>query len=216
MIRLVIADDQDLIRGGLQAILQAEPDLEIVGEAEDGLSAARVAIEHHADVVLMDIEMPRSNGILGVRELALARPQARVIMLTTFDLDEYIFAALRAGASGFLLKTTPPTQLASAIRSVHGGELLFAPEVTSRLVETYVRRPPRPIGVPMELASLTDREVEVFRGLARGLSNVEIAQQIFMGEATVKTHVTHILAKLGLRDRVQAVILAYECGFAGA
>lgn len=214
-IRLVIADDEVLIRRGLVVILQAEPDLLVVGEASDGRSAARIAARESADIVLMDVQMPGSDGIDGVRELAAARPEARAVMLTTFDLDEYIFAALQAGASGFLLKTTPPQELAEAIRDTHRGGLLFAPTVTRRLVEAYVRRPPAVQGVPAALTSLTDRELEVFRCLARGLSNADIASELYMGEATVKTHVTHILAKLSLRGRVQAVVLAYECGLAG-
>jgi DNA-binding NarL/FixJ family response regulator len=215
VIRVVIADDQDLIRGGLAAILAAEPDVEIVGEASDGAQAARVAASVAADIVLMDVQMPGSDGIEGVRMLASARPEARALMLTTFDLDEYIFAALGAGASGFLLKTTPPAELAAAIRASNSGEMLFAPTVTRRLVEAYVRRRPASAGVPAELAGLTVRELEVFRAVARGRSNAEIGAELFMGEATVKTHVTRILAKLALRDRVQAVVLAYECGLAG-
>ncbi|MGO4690571.1 response regulator [Glaciibacter sp. 2TAF33] len=215
MIRVVIADDQDLVRGGLAAILAVEPDLAIVGEASEGAQAARVAASVAADIVLMDVQMPGSDGIEGVRMLASVRPQARALMLTTFDLDEYIFAALRAGASGFLLKTTPPAELAAAIRASHSGELLFAPSVTRRLVEAYVRRRPVSAGVPAELAGLTARELEVFGAVARGWSNAEIGAELFMGEATVKTHVTRILAKLALRDRVQAVVLAYECGLAG-
>lgn len=215
MIRVVIADDQDLIRGGLRAILSAEPDIKIVGEAEHGLAAARVAASECADIVLMDVQMPGSDGIAGIEALARTRPQARALMLTTFDLDEYIFAALHAGASGFLLKTTPAAELAAAIRACHGGEMLFAPSVTQRLAEVYVRRRPPSCGVPAELDGLTERELDVFRAVARGLSNAEIAAQLFLGEATVKSHITHILAKLGLRDRVQAVVLAYECGLAG-
>ncbi len=215
MIRVVIADDQDLIRGGLKAILAAEPDLTVVAEAASGAAAARLAAAERADIVLMDVQMPDSNGIEGVQMLGRLRPEARALMLTTFDLDEYLLAALQAGASGFLLKTTPPAELASAIRASHSGELLFAPSVTRRLVEAFVRRRPVTGQVPAELASLTDRELEVFRAMARGLSNAEIAAGLFMGEATVKSHVTRILAKLALRDRVQAVILAYECGLAG-
>ncbi|WP_232819200.1 response regulator transcription factor [Homoserinimonas sp. OAct 916] len=215
MIRVVIADDHDLIRGGLKAILDAESDLEVVGEAADGAAAARVAASEQADIVLMDVQMPGADGIEGVRLLGRSRPDARALMLTTFDLDEYIFQALQAGASGFLLKTTPPAELAAAIRASHSGELLFAPSVTRRLVEAYVRRPPVGDGVPPQLAELTERELEVFRVMARGLSNAEIGRDLFLGEATVKTHVTHILAKLRLRDRVQAVVLAYECGLAG-
>jgi DNA-binding NarL/FixJ family response regulator len=214
-IRVLIADDQHLIRSGLRSILEAEPDLSIVGEAEDGFSAAREAVALNADVVLMDVQMPGTDGIEGVRLLLAARPQARALMLTMYDLDEYVVQALRAGASGFLLKTTPPAQLAAAIRMCHAGEQLFAPSVTRRLIDAYVRRPPVVSGVPQELLSLTTRELEVYRALASGLSNAEIGRRLYLGEATVKSHITRILAKLGLRDRVQAVVLAYECGLAG-
>lgn len=212
MIRVVIADDQDLIRAGLRAILEAEDDIEVVAEAGSGAAAARAAAEHRADIVLMDVQMPGTDGIAGTEAVLRARPRARVLVLTMFDLDEYVFGALRAGASGFLLKTTPPAELAAGIRACHRGDLLFAPTVTRRLVETYVRRPPPTGDVPARLAGLTDREVDVLRALARGLSNAEIAAELYLGEATVKTHVTRILAKLGLRDRVQAVVVAYECG----
>ncbi len=215
MIRVVVADDQDLIRAGIAGILSAATDIDVVGEAADGQEAARVAREQSADVVLMDVQMPGADGIAGISAVAAARPEARVLMLTTFDLDEYVFGALRAGASGFLLKTTPPDQLLAAIRAAHGGDMLFAPTVTRRLVEAYVRRPPSSAGVPQVLSALTERELEVFRSLAKGLSNAEIGAELYLGEATVKTHVTRILAKLGLRDRVQAVVLAYECGLAG-
>lgn len=211
-VRVVLADDQDLIRGGLRAILDAAADIEVVAEVASGRAAATAAAQHLADVVLMDVQMPGSDGIEGTRLVLQARPQTRVLVLTMFDLDEYVFAALRAGASGFLLKTTPPGELAAAIRACHSGELLFAPTVTRRLVETYVRRPPTTDALPAQLAALTDREVDVLRELARGLSNAEIARSLFLGETTVKTHVTRILAKLGLRDRVQAVVLAYESG----
>jgi DNA-binding NarL/FixJ family response regulator len=214
-IRVVVADDQDLIRAGLAAIIDAEPDLKVVGEAAGGAAAAAVARAEEADVVLMDVQMPGSDGITGVSAVAGARPQAKVVMLTMFDLDEYVFGALRAGASGFLLKTTPPHELNAAIRAVHRGDLLFAPTVTRRLVESYVSTRPAPQGVPEVLARLTGRELDVFKVMARGLSNAEIARALYLGEATVKTHVTRILAKLGLRDRVHAVVLAYECGIAG-
>lgn len=215
MIAVVLADDQALIRGGLRAILDAEPDIAVVAEAADGRQAARAAREHAADVVLMDIEMPVTSGIDGIGLTAAARPEARVLVLTTFDLDEYVFAALKAGASGFLLKTTPPAELAEAIRVCHSGQLLFAPEVTRRLVDSYVRRRPGGSGVPEPLRCLTPRELEVFLSLAKGRSNAEIGAELYLGEATVKTHVTRILAKLGLRDRIQAVVLAYECGAVG-
>lgn len=211
-VRVVLADDQDLIRGGLRAILDAADDIEVVAEAPSGRAAAIAAAQHRADVVLMDVQMPGSDGIEGTRLVLQARPQCRVLVLTMFDLDEYVFAALRAGASGFLLKTTPPGELSAAIRACQSGELLFAPTVTRRLVETYVRRPPATGARPARLSGLTERELEVLRELARGLSNAEIGRALFLGETTVKTHVTRILGKLGLRDRVQAVVLAYECG----
>ena len=214
VIRVVIADDQDLIRAGLRAILLPEPDLEVVGEASDGAAAARVAREVSADVVLMDVQMPGTDGVAGTAQVNALRPETRVLMLTMFDLDEYVFGALRAGASGFLLKTTPPDELAEAIRAVYDDNMLFAPTITRRLVEAYVRRPPHSSGRPLALSDLTDRELDVFRSMAKGLSNAEIGSELYLGEATVKTHVTRILAKLGLRDRVQAVVLAYECGLA--
>ena len=212
-IRLVIADDHALVRSGLSVILNAEPDLEVVGDAADGPASARLAASFAADVVLMDIEMPGGNGILGTELVLRRRPSARVIVLTTFDLDDYVFGALRAGASAFLLKTAPPAEIADAIRSVHNGDMLFAPTVTRRLVETYVQRSPANAGNLGRVRDLTGREQEVLRAVARGLSNVEIGRELFLGEATVKTHVTRILAKLGLRDRVQAVVAAYESGF---
>ncbi len=214
-IRVVVADDQELIRAGLVAILGAEPDLEVVGEAGDGAEAAAVARAGEADVVLMDVQMPGTDGIAGVRAVTGGRPQAKVVMLTMFDLDEYVFGALRAGASGFLLKTTPPQELTAAIRATHRGDLLFAPTITRRLVASYVSRTPSTRGVPAALASLTSRELDVFKEMAKGSSNAEIGAALYLGEATVKTHVTRILAKCGLRDRVHAVVLAYECGIAG-
>jgi DNA-binding NarL/FixJ family response regulator len=211
-IRVVVADDQDLVRGGLCAILGTVDDIEVVAEAASGAAAATAAAVHLADVVLMDVQMPGSDGIQGTQAVLRARPQCRVLVLTMFDLDEYVFGALRAGASGFLLKTTSPEALATAIRACAAGEQLFSPTVVRRLVAAYVRRPPPTDGVPPQLTGLTDRELDVLRALARGLSNAEIAGSLYLGETTVKTHVTRILAKLGLRDRVQAVVLAYECG----
>ena len=211
-VRVVLADDQALVRGGLRAILDAEEGIEVVAEAADGGAAARAAVAERADVVLMDVQMPGVDGLEGTRRVVDSRPECRVLMLTTFDLDEYVFAALRAGASGFLLKSSDPAELADAVRACCSGELLFSPTVTRRLVEAYVSRPPTVEGVPAPLRSLTARELDVLRAIARGLSNAEIAGELFLGEATVRTHVTRILAKLNLRDRVQAVVLAYESG----
>ena len=210
-VRTVVADDQDLIRAGIAAVLESADGIEVVGEAADGRTAAALAREQAADVVLMDVQMPGVDGIAGIEAVTRARPEARVLMLTMFDLDEYVFGALRGGASGFLLKTTPPDQLAAAIHAVHRGDLLFSPTVTRRLVETYVRRPPAG-AVADVLSVLTPRETDVLRAMARGLSNAEIGRELYLGEATVKTHVTRVLGKLGLRDRVQAVVLAYESG----
>lgn len=212
MIRVVIADDQELIRAGIRAILEGEADVEIVGEAGDGREAAAVARARAADVVLMDVQMPGHSGVEGVALVAQARPDARVLMLTMFDLDEYVYDALRAGASGFLLKSAAPADLVEGVRTADRGGVLLAPEITRRLVEAHLRRRPVVNGVPEEVAALTDRELDVMRAVARGLSNAEIAGELHLGEATVKTHVTRILGKLGLRDRIQAVVLAYECG----
>lgn len=212
MIRVAVVDDQDLIRHGLRTVLAAEDDIEIVGESADGSGAERMATARLADVILMDIEMPGLDGLEATREVIAARPETRVLVLTMFDLDEYVFGALKAGASGFLLKTTPPDELADAVRACYSGELLFAPEVTRRLVSTFVRRPPRSAELPSELDDLTPREIDVLRSIAGGLSNAEVAEALHLSVATVKTHVTRVLAKLELRDRVQAVVLAYECG----
>lgn len=216
MIRLVLADDQSLLRAGLRAVLGAEDDLTVVGEASDGAEAARAAQALDADVVLMDVQMPGVDGIEGVRAIAEAGLAARVLMLTMFDLDEYVYGALRAGASGFLLKSAQPEEIVEAVRAVHEGALLFSPTVTRRLVESYVRTPPRVDGVPPALRSLTQRELDVVRTIARGLSNAEIGAELYLSEPTVKAHVSHILTKLGLRDRVQVVVLAYESGFVAA
>lgn len=215
MIRIVLADDQALLRAGLRAVLGAEEDLAVVGEASDGDQAARMATTLDADVVLMDVQMPGVDGIEGVRRIA-ASCDARVVMLTMFDLDEYVYGALRAGASGFLLKSAQPEEIVRTVRDVHQGALLFSPTVTQRLVETYVRTPPPIEGVPAALATLTERELQVVAGIARGLSNAELGAELFLGEATVKSHVSRILAKLDLRDRVQIVVLAYESGFVTA
>lgn len=212
MIRVLVTDDEPLVRAGLRSILGAAVGLDVVGEAGDGREAADLAADLAADVVLMDVQMPGTDGVEGVRLTTAARPEARVLMLTLFDLDEHVYGALAAGASGYLLKSTPPDTLVEAVRAVHAGELLFAPSVTRRLVETYVRRTPRSPD-RQRLETLTDRELEVFGLVARGLSNAEIAAELFLGQTTVKTHVARILTKLGLRDRVQAVVLAYESGF---
>ena len=214
-IRVVIADDQDLIRAGLRAIVEADAGLVVVGEASDGAEAARLTRELEADVVLMDVQMPGTDGLAGITAVAAARPQAKVVMLTMYDVDDYVATALRAGARGFLLKTTPPEELTAAIRKAHAGQRVFAPSVTDRLVHSFVRHPVASDGVPAVLQGLTDRELEVFDSIARGRSNAETSADLFLSEATVKTYVTRILAKLGLRDRVQVVLLAYECGRVG-
>jgi DNA-binding NarL/FixJ family response regulator len=210
-IRVLIADDQSLVRAGFRLVLENHPDIEVVGEASNGREAVYSAGRLSPDVVLMDIRMPELDGIGATREIT-ARDQARVLVLTTYDLDEYVYDALQAGASGFLLKDTPPEQLADGIRAVAGGEALLAPTVTRRLIEEFTRVGRGPRERPPELDELTPREVEVLTLLARGLSNAEIAAELVLGETTVKTHVTHVLGKLGLRDRVQAVVLAYESG----
>ena len=214
-IRVLIADDQALVRAGFRMILDAEDDLEIVGEAADGAEAVERALELQPDVVLMDIRMPELDGIEATRRIAGGEDDTdpiRVLMLTTFDLNEYVYEALRAGAAGFLLKDAPPEQLVDAIRVVASGEALLAPSITRRVIEEFVRRPPPTEGLPEQVADLTAREVEVLRLIARGRSNAEIATELFLGETTVKTHVARILQKLGVRDRVQAVVLAYETG----
>jgi DNA-binding NarL/FixJ family response regulator len=210
---VLIADDHALMRAAFRMILAAEPDLEVVGEAADGREAVAEAARLRPDVVLMDVRMPEMDGIQATRRLLDGNDHTKVLMLTTFDLDEYVYEALRAGASGFLVKDVPPEQLVAGIRSVASGESLLAPLVTRRLIQEFVRRPPDAIrSPPQELASLTAREVEVLRMMAHGRSNAEIATEVFVSETTVKTHVAHVLAKLGVRDRVQAVVFAYESG----
>ncbi|MEU5724087.1 response regulator transcription factor [Micromonospora sp. NPDC047738] len=211
-VRVVIADDQDLIRAGLTMIIDARPDLTVVGEAADGVEAVAVVNRTRPDVVLMDVRMPRQDGIAATRELVAAGNPARVVMLTTFDLDEHVYAALRAGASAFLLKDTRPADLAEAVRVVARGEALLAPTVTRRLLDRFADRLPGPAATPARLAALTAREVEVLTLTARALSNAEIAERLFLSTATVKTHVSAILTKLGLRDRIQAVVFAYDVG----
>jgi DNA-binding NarL/FixJ family response regulator len=210
---VLIADDQALMRAGFRMILEAEPDLEVVGEATTGHEAVAEAGRLRPDVVLMDVRMPEMDGIEATRRLLDGNGDTKVVMLTTFDMDEYVYEALRAGASGFLVKDVPPEQLIAGIRSVASGDALLAPSVTQRLIQEFVRRPPDGIRTPSpELSRLTAREVEVLRMMARGLSNGEIATELFVSEATVKTHVAHLLSKLGVRDRVQAVVFAYESG----
>ena len=213
MIKVVIADDHALLRDGLRGMLDAQADMEVVGEAQDGVEAVDAAVALRPDVVVMDIRMPRLDGIEATRRIAAQGDRApRVLVLTTFDLDEYVFEALRAGAGGFMLKDASPGQLAEAVRTVAASEALLAPALTKRLIERYVNRPPADAVRRERFAELSDRELEVLRLLTRGLSNVEIGQRLFLSEATVKTHVTRVLGKLGVRDRVQAVVLAYESG----
>jgi DNA-binding NarL/FixJ family response regulator len=212
-IRVLLADDQTLVRGGFRMILRAEPDIDVVGEASDGAEAIELARELEPDIVLMDVRMPNVDGIEATRRIVDGSERApRVLVLTTFDLDEYVYEALRAGASGFLLKDAPEEQLVSGIKIVAGGASLFAPTVTRRLIERFADS--APTAPPPALAELTPRELEVLRLVARGLSNAEIAAELVLSEHTVKTHVAHILDKLDLRDRVQAVVLAYESGIA--
>jgi DNA-binding NarL/FixJ family response regulator/class 3 adenylate cyclase len=214
VVRVLIADDQVLVRTGFRMILEAEPDLEVVGEASDGREAVDQARRLAPDVVLMDVRMPEVDGIEATRQLLDGdNTPTKVVMLTTFDMDEYVYEALRAGASGFLLKDVPPEQLIAGIRAVASGDALLAPSVTRRVIEEFVRRPPDSARTPPpKLAELTARELEVLKLIARGLSNGEIAKELFVSVTTVKTHVAHVLMKLQLRDRVQAVVLAYESG----
>ncbi|GAA4445930.1 response regulator [Phytohabitans houttuyneae] len=210
MIRVALADDQAMIRAGLRMVLETEPDLQVVAEAADGADALAVTRRLQPDVVLLDIAMPRLDGLAAARRIAALPAPPRIIMLTTFDSDENLYAALRAGASGFLLKVSPPEQLVAAIRVVAGGAALLDPAVTTRVIAAFAHQPaPQP---PPELGQLTPRELDVLRLLARGLSNSEIADRLTLGEATVKTHVARVLMKLALRDRVQAVVYAYENG----
>jgi DNA-binding NarL/FixJ family response regulator len=211
---VLIVDDQALVRAGFRMILEAEHDIEVVGEAADGREAVEEARRLRPDVVLMDVRMPDVDGIEATRRLlGDSESEAKVVMLTTFDMDEYVYDALRAGASGFLLKDVPPEQLVAGIQAVASGDALLAPSVTRRVIEEFVRRPPASVRtLPPRLGELTARELEVLKLIARGLSNAEIATELFVSETTVKTHVAHVLMKLDLRDRVQAVVLAYESG----
>ncbi|WP_029145393.1 response regulator [Microbacterium luticocti] len=211
-IRVLIVDDQQLIRVGFRLILEAEPDIVVVGEAADGEEAVQACAQAQFDVVLMDIRMPRLDGIEATRRIVAARAQTRVLVLTTFDLDEYAFGALDAGASGFLLKDAPRHDLVAAVRAVHRGDAILAPRATRLLIDAYATVPAQRAGdLPAEL---TDRERDVFEAIGRGLSNAEIAAELFLSESTVKTHVGRVLAKLGARDRVHLVILAHRLGLA--
>ncbi len=212
--RVLVADDQSMVRAGFRMLLADEEDIEVVAEAANGLEAVEKAARFEPTVILMDIRMPELDGLEATRRILAADRGARVLILTTFDLDEYVYEALRAGASGFVLKDDSPEQLIAAIRTVASGDALLSPTVTRRVIRRFAAlQPPTP---PKELDELSEREREVFRLVARGLSNAEIGQELFIGETTVKTHVTHILAKLGLRDRVQAVVLAYRTGLVDA
>jgi len=209
-IRVLVADDQSMVRAGFRMLLSREADIEVVAEAENGAEAVDKATRFHPNVILMDIRMPELDGLEATRRILAADPNARILVLTTFDLDEYIYEALQAGASGFVLKDDPPEQLLAAIRTVSAGEALLSPAVTKRVIREFTRlpRPEEPEG----LDRLTEREREVLALIAEGRSNAEIGERLFIGETTVKTHVTHVLQKLGLRDRVQAVVLAYQAG----
>ncbi len=211
LIAVLIADDQALMRSGFRMILDAEPDIEVVGEGIDGADAVRGFERLHPDVVVMDVRMPTMDGIEATRRITELDPGAKILMLTTFDLDEYVYEALRAGASGFLLKDRPPEELIEAVRVIAGGDALLAPTVTRRLIEAFASRP-EAVVPPAALDELTDRERQVLVLMARGRSNAEIAHELFVAETTVKTHVGRVLHKLGLRDRAQAVVLAYESG----
>jgi DNA-binding NarL/FixJ family response regulator len=215
-LRVLIADDQRLVSAGFRLILEAEDDIEVVGEAEDGHAAVRLTRELRPDVVLMDIRMPGLDGLEAARRVLADAPggAVHVLMLTTFDLNEYVYEALRIGASGFLLKDVPAEQLVAGIRTVAGGDALLAPSITRRLIEQFTARGPAEPEPPPGFDELTPREVEVFKLMAGGLANSEIAGRLFVGETTVKTHVARVLMKLGLRDRIQAVVLAYESGIA--
>lgn len=210
MIEVLVADDQAMVRSGLRLILEAESDIVVSGEAQNGEEAVRLARRDHPDVVLMDVRMPVMDGLEATRQITESSPDTRVIVLTTFNIDDYVYGALRAGASGFLLKDAGGDELIDAIRVVASGEALIAPSVTKRLIAEFAKRPEAPEIRGLE--ELTEREIEVLAQVARGLSNAEIAEELFVSETTVKTHVSHILTKLHLRDRVQAVVAAYESG----
>jgi DNA-binding NarL/FixJ family response regulator len=215
MIRVVVADDQALLRGSFQALIDAQPDLSVVGEAGNGLEAVELAAREQPDLVLMDVRMPEMDGIEATRQVCAAQASVRVLILTMFDLDAYVYSALRAGASGFLLKDAPPADLLAAVRTVAAGEALLAPTVTRRLIDEFARRP-EPRRATHELNKLTERELEVLTLIAKGLSNAEIAERLHVSHGTVKTHVSHMLAKFEARDRAQLIIVAYETGLVSA
>jgi DNA-binding NarL/FixJ family response regulator len=209
-VRVLVADDQSMVRAGFRMLLAGEPDIEVVAEASNGLEAVDKTVRFRPTVVLMDIRMPELDGLEATRRILASDEAARILILTTFDLDEYVYEALRAGASGFVLKDDPPEQLLAAVRIVASGEALLSPAITKRVIKQFTRIPrPSP---PKELEELTERELAVLRLIARGHSNAEIGRELYISDATVKTHITHILQKLNLRDRVQAVVLAYETG----
>jgi DNA-binding NarL/FixJ family response regulator len=212
-IRLLIADDEALVRTGLRLVLETETDLRVIGEAADGIEAIDEARRLRPDVILMDVRMPRMDGVEACRRL-VEETGAKVVVLTTFDLDAYLFASIRAGASGFLLKASPPEELVAAIRAAYAGNALVEPKMTKRLLDEFARGPQRadPGQIPDRFSELTEREVDVLREVVRGLSNSEIGDRLYISETTVKTHVNHILTKLGVRDRIQAVVLAYDHG----
>ena len=213
-IGVLVVDDQSLVRAGFRMLLGGESDIDVVAEASNGREAVERAARFKPNVVLMDIRMPELDGLQATREILAANPDARILILSTFDLDEYIYEALRAGASGFVLKDDPPEQLIAAIRTVAAGDALLSPSITHSVISQFARLPqPAP---PKELEELTSRELEVFRLIARGLSNAEIGERLFISDTTVKTHVTHVFQKLNLRDRVQAVVLAYQAGVVDA
>ena len=213
-VRVLVADDQAMVRAGFRMLLSREQDIEVVAEAGTGREAVDKAARFRPTVVLMDIRMPELDGLEATRRILAADPTARILILTTFDLDEYVYEALRAGASGFVLKDDPPEQLLAAVRTVAGGEALLSPAITKRVIKEFTRIPHR--ALPPELDDLTERELQVFRLIASGRSNAEIGQELYISDTTVKTHITHILQKLNLRDRVQAVVLAYQTGLADA
>ncbi len=210
MIKVLVADDQAMVRSGLRLIVESEPDLTVVAEAENGEEAVRLARREQPDVVLMDIRMPVMDGLEATRQITTSNPEAKVIVLTTFDLDDYVYGALRAGAGGFLLKDAEGDALVDAIRVIAEGNAIISPSITKRLISEFASRPEATEASGLE--ELTEREVEVLRLVAKGMSNLEIGEELYVSETTVKTHVSHILAKLHLRDRVQAVVVAYESG----